>query len=136
MALLSLVAAVAATAQEGLGVDKIFRDYGHAKGCKMVEMHNAKLRGYAMRVYKSITCRTLPNPVDECLKEDRKSAKKVREVVEDGKITSGYYLMPPLEKGINRYILFSRTGKGGGAVIYIEGNLSPDDIMKLCYSRK
>lgn len=67
------------------------------------------------------------------LREDRKRAKKIREVVEDGRITSGYYMMPPRTNGMNRYILFSNKEGGGGAVIYMEGRLSPDDIMEICY---
>ena len=55
-------------------------------------------------------------------------------MVENGQIVSGYYIMPPKSKGINRYILFSKVKPNRGTVIYIEGELSPDDIMKLCYA--
>lgn len=34
-----------------------------------------------------------------------------------------------------RYILFSYVDSRKGTVIYIEGKLSPDDILKLCYSK-
>ena len=44
-------------------------------------------------------------------------------------------MMPAEEKNINRYILFSNTDSNRGAVIYIEGNLSPQDIMSICYSK-
>ena len=70
------------------------------------------------------------------LKSDRKAAKKIREVVENGKMVSGYYMMAPLSNGNNRFILFSNPSKSKGTVIYIEGNLSPEDIMQLCYSRR
>lgn len=70
------------------------------------------------------------------LKADRKAAKKIREVVENGKMVSGYYMMAPLSNGNNRFILFSNPSKSKGTVIYIEGDLSPEDIMKLCYSRR
>ena len=59
---------------------------------------------------------------------------QIREVVENGQIVSGYYIIPPKSKGINRYILFSKVKPNRGTVIYIEGELSPDDIMKLCYA--
>lgn len=123
-------------AQAGLHVEKAFNQFGHAKGCKMVEMHDAKMKGYRLHVYKSLTYKRDGGSIDAYLKEDRKKAKKIREVVENGRITSGYYMMQPLDNGHNRYILFSNTGRGGGALIYIEGNLAPDDIMKLCYSRR
>ncbi len=125
-----------ASAQEGLNVAKVFERFGHAKNCKMVEMNDAKLRGYELKVYKSLTYKKIGSSIDTYLKADRVKAKKIREVVEDGRITSGYYMMPQATKGINRYILFSKTDALRGTVIYIEGALSPDDIMKLCYSRK
>ena len=121
-------------AQQGLNVNRIFQQYGHAKGYKMVEMNDAKLKGYALHVYKSLVFKRQNAQIDEWLGLDRKRARKIREVVQDGKVTSGYYMMPPLD-GYNRYILFSKNGRGGGAVIFIEGHLSPDDILKLCYNR-
>ena len=125
--------ALSGMAQQGLHIDNVFKKYGHAKGCKMVEMRDAKLKGFELKVYKSITFKKLQSSVDPYLKADKKSAKKIREVVENGRVVSGYYMMPPLGGGINRYILFSNPGGERGAVIYIEGALSPDDIMKLCY---
>lgn len=134
IAALALTAATPAMAQEGLNVNKVFQRFGHAKGCKMVEMHNAKLKGYELKVYKSLTYKDIGASIEPYLKADRKNAKKIREVVENGQIVSGYYIMPPKSKGINRYILFSKVKPNRGTVIYIEGELSPDDIMKLCYA--
>lgn len=133
--LLTLTAALSAGAQKGLSIDNVFQRFGHAKGCKMVEMHDAKLRGFQLKVYKSLTYKNLGSSIEPYLNADKKKAKKIREVVEDGRVVSGYYMMPPSGGGINRYILFSKAGGNRGTVIYIEGELSPDDIMKLCYSR-
>lgn len=133
-AVLLTVAFVAASAQEGLNVDNVFKRFGHSKGCKMVEMHDARLRGYELDVYKSITYKNLASSIEPYLNADRKRAKKIREVVENGRVVSGYYMMPQEKKGVNRYILFSRAHAPRGTVIYIEGELSPDDILKLCYS--
>lgn len=128
-----LALALPAAAQHGLNIDNVFSKYGHAKGCKMVEMRDATLRGYKLKVYKSLTYKKLQPNIDPYLKADKKKAKKIREVVESGRVVSGYYMMPPLGGGVNRYILFSNPKGNSGAVIYIEGELSPDDIMKLCY---
>lgn len=130
----ALMFALPAAGQEGLHIADVFRLYGHDKGCKMVEMHDAKLHGYELKLYKSLTYKNLQTAIDPYLKADRKAAKKIREVVEHGRIVSGYYMMPPLGNGINRYILFGNPRGNAGAVIYIEGALSPEDIMKLCYS--
>lgn len=130
-----LCLAMPAVAQEGLNVDKVFQRYGNAKGCKMVVMRNAELRGYSLRVYKSLVYRKLHSAIQPYLAADKKKARRVREVMEEGRLVSGYYMMPPLAGGMNRYILFSNVGGSKGTVIYIEGKLSPEDIMKLCYSK-
>lgn len=122
-------------AQQGLAVNDIFTRYGHQKGCKMVEMHDTRLRGYELSVYKSLAYKNLSQQVEPYLSTDRKRAKKIQEVMENGRVVSGYYMMPPLKNGRNRYVLFSNVNKNKGAVIYIEGTLSPDDIMKICYSK-
>lgn len=124
-----------AAAQEGLNVDRVFQRFGKSKGCKMVVMKNTELRGYKLHTYKSLVYKNVYSAIEPYLAADKKSAKKVREVVEEGRIVSGYYMMAPLRGGINRYILFSNVGGHKGTVIYIEGTLSPDDIMKLCYSK-
>ena len=70
------------------------------------------------------------------LADDRRKATKIREVVSDGRIESGYYILPPLSETQQRYILYTQKPDKSGAVIYIEGTLSPDDIMQLCYQKK
>ena len=126
-----------ANAQEGLAVNNIFQQYGHSKGCKMVVMKNTKLRGYHLDVYKSLTYNhKYAANINSMLKTDRHAAKKVREVVDNGRIASGYYMMQPLPSGKNRYVLFSNNDDSKGAVIYIEGDLSPEDIMTICYTRR
>lgn len=124
-------------AQDGLAVNGIFQQYGHSKGCKMVVMQNTKQRGYRLAVYKSLTYNDkYAASINNTLKSDRRAAKKIREVVDNGRIVSGYYMMTPLPSGNNRYILFSNTDRRKGAVIYIEGPLSPEDIMSICYTKR
>ena len=130
-----LMLAVAAMGQKGLNVDNVFQRYGRAKGCKMVVMENTTLHGYKLRVYRSLVYKKLHHAVKPYLDADRKNAKKVREVIDGGELVSGYYMMKPLPGGYNRYILFSYVDSRKGTVIYIEGKLSPDDILKLCYSK-
>ena len=132
---LFFVSMLSAMAQEGLNVDKVFQRYGKAKGCKMVVMRNTELKGFKLRTYKSLVYKKRHSAIQPYLAADKKKARKIREVIEEGQLVSGYYMMPPLAGGINRYILFSNVGGSKGTVIYIEGTLSPDDIMKLCYSK-
>ena len=121
--LLIVVASISANAQEGLYVKSIFQRFGHAKGCKMVTMQNAQLKGYRLKIYKSLVYKNHATEIAHYLKADRKAAKKIREVVENGKMVSGYYMMAPLSNGNNRFILFSNPNKSKGTVIYIEGYL-------------
>ncbi len=137
IAVMTLFVTLPSHAQEGLAVNSIFQQYGHSKGCKMVVMQNIKLRGYRLAVYKSLTYNNkYAASINNILKTDRRTAKKIREVVDNGRIASGYYMMAPLQSGNNRYILFSNTDHNKGAVIYIEGDLSPEDIMSICYTKR
>lgn len=124
------------SAQDDLQVSNIFQLYGHDKGCKMVELHHGTFKGYQLDIYKSLIYKNIGNNVENYLKQDRKNAKKVREIIEDGQVTSGYYLMRPIKSGTNRYILFKKGENQSGTVIYIEGSLSPEQLMDLCTIRK
>jgi hypothetical protein len=138
MILAALLIAVCHTtsAQQGLGVADVFRLFGHERGCKMVEMHDANLRGFKLKTYQSLTYRTQGEQIAAMLEADRRQAGKIREVVSDGHVNSGYYIMPPTAEGLNRYVLYVQKENKSGAVIYIEGELGPDDILKICYQRR
>lgn len=130
------LSASAMWAQADLQIGRVFDLYGHSKGCKMVELHHSSFRGYELEVYKSLVYSRYGNAIEAYLKTDRKNARKVREIVEDGIITSGYYMMKPVRQGLNRYILFRNGSKQSGTVVYIEGALTPDKLMKLCTPNK
>lgn len=134
--MLLAVFTVSSMAQQGLRVADIFSRFGTEKGCKMVEMHDTRLHGYELRTYQSLTYSTHGDKIAPLLEEDRQQAKKIREVVSDGRIQSGYYILPPTADGLNRYILYTQKQDKSGAVIYIEGTLQPDDILKMCYKKK
>lgn len=134
--LIAIAGTLATCAQSRLAIDKVFADYGHSRHCKMVEMHNTTLRGYKLETYKSLTYKAIGKEIEPLLAEDKKQAKKIREVVDQGVVKSGYYQMTPADNGDNRYILFSKGARDSGTIIYIKGKLGPDDIMSLCYVRK
>ena len=134
--LLIVVASISANAQEGLYVKSRIQRFGQAKGCKTETNKKTQHKGHKLKIYKSLVYKYHATEIAHYLKSDRKAAKKIREVVENGKMVSGYYMMAPLSNGDNRFILFSNPSESKGTVIYIEGNLSPEDIMKLCYSRR
>lgn len=134
--LILLTISVTTSAQDGLAIENVFNRFGHEKGCKMVELHDTDFLNCKMHIYKSLTYKSIGASIEPYLNADKKRAKKIREVVENGKVVSGYYMMPALPNGMNRYVLFNKTSAKSGAVIYIEGDLQPNDIIKLCYSRR
>ena len=129
------MATMAAQAQSGLHIEDAFNEYGQRKGCKMVTMQDATLRGYRLHIYKSLTYKRLGREVDSLLTADREQARKIREVIDNGHISSGYYEMAPTQGGFNRFVLYSRRSPQEGTIIYIEGTLTADDIMRLCYAK-
>ncbi len=135
IATLLLWGAMPSFAQKDLQIAQAFERFGRSKGCRMVVLNDAELKGYRLQMYKALTYKRPAAEISEYLKADRKKARKIREVVADGRITSGYYQMPSSQKGINRYILFANETDQSGALIYIEGALEPDDILKLCYGK-
>ena len=70
------------------------------------------------------------------LEADKKNAKKVKEVVAEGQIKSGYYQLPQIKKDINRFILFKTGKKDSATLIYIEGELDADDLVTMLFMKK
>lgn len=124
-----------ANAQNGLHINDVFSKYGHSKGCTMVEMNDIDIRGHRIDVFKTLTYKRYAEEIADLVEADSKQAKKIREVIHDGKVQSGCLMMPPTRKGHNRFVVFTNPINGTGAVIYIEGKVTVDDIMKICYKR-
>ncbi len=136
--LLTLVA-TGVYAQQGLQIAGIFQKYGKQKGVTMVEMTNEVLETYQMTLYKSLVFKdvgeALPS-ILQCLEADKKKAKKVKEVVSNGEIQSGYYQLPQVKEDVNRFILFKTGKKGSASLIYIEGELDADDLVTMLFMKK
>lgn len=124
-----------ANAQYGLHINDVFSKYGHSKGCTMVEMNDIDIKGHRIDVFKTLTYKRYAEEIGDFVEADRKQAKKIREVIHDGKVQSGCLMMPPTRKGHNRFIIFTNPINGTGAIIYIEGKVTVDDVMKICYKK-
>ncbi len=136
--LLTLVTS-GAWAQQGLQIASIFQKYGKQKGVTMVEMSNEVLETYQMDLYKSLVFKDVEEALPgilQCLEADKKKAKKVKEVVQNGQIQSGYYQLPQLKEDVNRFILFKTGKKGSASLIYIEGELDADDLVTMLFMKK
>lgn len=126
-------------AQDGLQVNKLFRKYGSQRGVTYVELSKNLSREWDINCYKSLKIthaeRALPD-IYRCLEADKQQAHKIKEIVADGQIQSGYYQLPSLPDGINRFILFRKDKKNAATVIYIEGEIDSEDLVALMFSKE
>lgn len=123
-------------AQKGLQIASLFKKYGKERGVTMVELSNELIDIYEMKLYKSLVFKNAETALPDmlrCIEADKKQAKKVKEVVVGGRIQTGYYQLPQVVEGINRFILFKTDKKGGATLIYLEGALDADDLVTLLF---
>ncbi len=122
-------------AQNDLEIKKVFDRYGNKKGVVMVELTGQMLDGYDFSLFKSLMIRENPEAADyirKSLAKDETGAKKVKQVVANGKPTSIYLQLPPKGK-YHRLILFNEATKPDHVVtlIYIESKDDSEDVLKL-----
>ena len=136
--LLLTVASGMARAQQGLQIASVFQKYGNEKGATYVELSKMLSKTWDITHYQSLKLskaeKALPD-IYRCLEADREYAKKIKEVVTDGRIQSGYYQLPPVKDQTNRFILFRLGKKGEATLIYIEGEIDSDDLVTLIFSK-
>lgn len=136
---LLLLCSTALYAQKGLQIASIFQKYGNQKGATFVELSKMLSKEWDINHYKSLKLskaeKALPD-IYQCLEADKQNAKKIKEVITDGVIQSGYYQLPPLKGNINRFILFRNGKKGDATLIYIEGEIDSDDLVTLMFSKE
>ena len=127
-------------AQSDLEISKVFEKYGKQKGSVMVEMTKEMLEGYDISYYKSIVVSNnteAGNFTRECLKTDQNGAKKVKQVVSNGELSSIYLQLPKKGK-YYRLILFNETRNPElkMTLIYIESEKDSEEILKLILKKK
>lgn len=84
-------------AQSDLEIRKVFQEYGKKKGVVMVELNGKMLEDYDFNTFKSIVISNKPEAssfVRQCIKKDEEGAKKVKQVVSNGKTTSIILQLP------------------------------------------
>lgn len=127
-------------AQSDLEIRKAFEKYGEMKGVVMVELSSEMLDGYDFSLFKSLIVSNNSAAGDfirKCLAKDEAGAKKVKQVVANGKPMS-IYLQLPRKSDLYRLILFNETQKPENKItlIYIESKNDSEDILKLILKRK
>ena len=131
--------ASATFAQKQLSIDRIFEKYGKEKGSTMVVLSDDMIKTYHLDYYKSITLPVDKNRSDEIqksLEADKKQAKKIKEVISNGIIYSGYYQLPAEDKLKNRYILFKISDNATATLIYMEGDIDSEEIINMLFIKQ
>lgn len=131
--LLGVMLPVKLFAQSDLQINKAFEKYGRNKDVVMVELSEDVLKSYNLKLYKSISIKNDVSAVDfirRCLKSDQEGAKKSKQVLKSGELSS-LYLQLQKRGSENRYILFRTDQEAGATLIYIETAIETDNIVNL-----
>lgn len=126
-------------AQKQLAINNIFEIYGKRKGSTMVVLSDDMIKSYHLDFYKSITLpldKKRSEEIQLCLEIDKKQAKKIKEVITNGIIYSGYYQLPTEDKLKNRYILFKISDNTTATLIYMEGDIDSEEIVNMLFIKQ
>ena len=137
--LLLTVSAMAIHAQDELRINTIFEKYGKQKGATMVVLSGQAVSNYRLNMYRSITVKydkAILDDIQQSLEEDKQQARQIKEVINDGIITSGYYQLPEEKTRINRYILFKIGNDGTLTLIYMEGGPDSEELINKMFIRR
>lgn len=140
LCLTSLLYSGIVSAQSDLEIRKVFEEYGNQKGVIMVDLKGKMLDDYNFSAFKSIIIANRPEAGDfvrKCLAKDQEGAKKVKQVVSSGKVTSIILQLAPV-KSTNRLLLFNENNEKPPRItlVYIETAESPDEILKFILKKK
>lgn len=130
--LLLVITGMTVQAQENLRINTVFEKYGKQKGTTMVVLSGKTLNNYRLDKYRSITLeynKTILDEIQQCLESDKKQAQQIKEVINNGIISSGYYQLPEEQNQINRYILFKIGEDGTATLIYMEGGKDSEELI-------
>lgn len=121
-------------AQSQPAVTSIFDKYGSSKGVTLLEISEELMKDYQIKHFKSIIFENGTNALPEirkAIEKDKVGAKRIKESIQDGLLMSGYYRLKTEEANMNRYLIF-KVGKNNKiTLIYIEGKLTPEQLVEL-----
>lgn len=139
LTLMFLLTGITLQAQENLKINQIFEKYGKKKGSTMVVLSGKALHSYRLDTFKSITIEFDQPTLDEiqqCLEIDKKQARQIKEVINNGIITSGYYQLPEEKSNTNRYILFKIADNSAATLIYMEGGRDSEELINRLFIKQ
>lgn len=132
-------ASLSAQAQESLKINSIFDKYGKQKGATLVVLTGEALNSYRLDVFRSLTIKydkTILNDIQNAVEKDKGQAREIKEVINNGIISSGYYQLPEENEKINRYILFKIGNDGVATLIYMEGRKESEQLIRNLFIKK
>jgi hypothetical protein len=121
-------------AQSQPAVTMIFDKYGSSKGVTLLEISEELMKDYQIKHFKSIIFENGTNALPEirkAIEKDKVGAKRIKESIQDGLLMSGYYRLKTEETNMNRYLIFKVGKNNKTTLIYIEGKLSPEQLVEL-----
>ncbi|MDR1004633.1 MAG: hypothetical protein LBL97_06490 [Prevotellaceae bacterium] len=136
---LLLLAGTSLHAQQGLRIASLFDKYSRQKGATYVVLTHIETPLWDATLYKSLQLKRAEKALPDiytCLVADSEHAQKIKEVIIDGQIQSAYYSLPPQAEGVNRFILFRLDEEGEAALLYIEGDIKDEALLRSLYGFK
>ena len=112
----------------------IFKKYGNDQGVTMLEASRELMKEYKIKTFKSIIFnngeKALPE-IRRAINIDKKGALKIKESTKDGLLTSAYYQLLAQKPNLNRYLIFKVGKENKTTLIYVEGELTPEELVEL-----
>jgi len=112
----------------------IFKKYGYNEGVTLLETSREVMKSYKIKNFKSIIfddgSKALPE-IRSAIGKDKVGALHIKESTRDGLLTSGYYRLAPEKTHQNRYLIFKVGDKNKTTLIYVEGELTPEELVEL-----
>jgi len=112
----------------------IFKKYGNDCGVTMLEASRELMKEYKIKTFKSIIFENGDNALPEirrAINKDKGGALHIKESTKDGLLMSGYYQLLSEKANLNRYLIFKVGKANKTTLIYVEGELTPDELVEL-----
>jgi hypothetical protein len=121
-------------ATQAQAVLSIFKKYGNEQGVTLLEASRELMKEYKIKNFKSIIFDDGTEALSEirrAINKDKEGALHIKESTKDGFLTSGYYQLSPEKPKLNRYLIFKVGTANKTTLIYVEGELTPDELVEL-----
>ena len=112
----------------------VFKKYGNDYGVTMLEASRELMKEYKIKTFKSIIfedgAEALPE-IRKAINKDKEGALNIKESSKSGLLMSGYYQLLSEKQNLNRYLIFKVGKENKTTLIYVEGELTPDELVEL-----